>query len=111
MVDSLERPPVVVASKKDVAPGALPVRQSRDTAPTRATRSSNTNEESKQEEELPNFTRAYTGLQDDSSRIGGGSGLYFVEAQRVPQGNDEETIMVAEAHYIKTKWYQHSVYL
>jgi Leucine-rich repeat (LRR) protein len=114
MVGSLERRPVVLASRNDIAPGAFSVRSSPNTAMSRTFRSPNssydnarqfTTEESKQEDVVPNFEGGYIGAHD-SSRVGAESGLYTVEAQRVPDGNEEETMMVAEAEYVRTKWYQ-----
>ena len=97
----LERPPVVSASNQDVTPGAFLMAPSGDTSTSWSFRSAlnsydttreSTNEESKEE--------------DNASNMAAGSGLYTVEAQRVPDGNEEETMMVAEAEYVRTKWYQ-----
>ncbi|KAI2503178.1 hypothetical protein MHU86_11281 [Fragilaria crotonensis] len=103
MVDLLERPPAVSASNHKIAPGAFPVRSARNTATSRTFRSpimsydsprELTNEESKQEDGVPNSAAA-------------GIGLYAVEAQRVPDGNEDGTVMVAEAQYVRRmKWYQ-----
>ncbi|KAI2489096.1 hypothetical protein MHU86_25498 [Fragilaria crotonensis] len=102
MVDSMGRPPVVYASNDDVGPGAFPVRSARNTATSRTVRSpigsyasprEFTNEESKQEDGVPNSAAA-------------GIGVYTVEAQRVPDGNEDGTVLVAEAQYLRTKWYQ-----
>ncbi|KAI2501906.1 hypothetical protein MHU86_12527 [Fragilaria crotonensis] len=103
MVDSMGRPPVVYASNSDVGPGAFPVRSARNTATGRAVRSpirsydsprEFTNEESKQEDGVPNSAA-------------GGIGVYAVEAQRVPDGNEDGTVLVAEAQYVsRMKWYQ-----
>ncbi|KAI2505057.1 hypothetical protein MHU86_9413 [Fragilaria crotonensis] len=51
-------------------------------------------EESKQEDGVPNSAAA-------------GIGVYAVEAQRVPDGNEDGTVSVAEAQYVsRMKWYQ-----
>ena len=97
----LERPPVVSASNQHVTPGAFLMAPSGDTSTSWSFRSAlnsydttreSTNEESKEE--------------DNASNMAAGSGLYTVEAQRVPDGNEEETMMVAEAEFVRTKWYQ-----
>ncbi|KAI2494424.1 hypothetical protein MHU86_20107 [Fragilaria crotonensis] len=102
MVDSTGGPPVVYASNDGVGPGAFPVRSTRNTATRRMFRSpigsydstrEVTNEESKQEDGVPNSAAV-------------GSALYPVEAQRVPDGNEDGTMIVAEAQHLKTKWYQ-----
>jgi hypothetical protein len=115
MVDSLERPPVVfLASNHDIAPGSFPMRSTHNAAMSRTFRSpiishdttrQFTNEEFKLEDGVPNSAGAYTGAHD-SSRVATESSMYAVEAQRVPDGNEEATIMVAEAEYVRTKWYQ-----
>ncbi|KAI2496251.1 hypothetical protein MHU86_18255 [Fragilaria crotonensis] len=102
MVDSMGRPPVVYASNSDVGPGAFPVRSGRNTATRRTVRSpirsydsprEFTNEESKQDDGVRNSAVA-------------GIGVYAVEAQRVPDGSEDGTVLVAEAQYVRTKWYQ-----
>ncbi len=119
MVDVLERSPIVLASNHDISPGAFPVRSLRNTAMSRtfgsplishdATRQF-TNEESKQEDGVPNSAGgSYTGAHD-SSRVATENVMYTVEAQRVPDGHEEGTMMVAEAEYVRTKWYQRPVY-
>jgi hypothetical protein len=118
MVDSLERPPFVLESNHDNAPGAFPVREPRNTAINRTFMSpivshdpprQFTNEESKEEDNVPNSVGGHPGAYD-SSHVATESGLYTVEAQRVPDGHEEATIMVAEAEYVRTKWYQRPVY-
>ncbi|KAI2492109.1 hypothetical protein MHU86_22445 [Fragilaria crotonensis] len=103
MVDSMGRPPVAYArNSSDVGPGAFRVRSARNTATGRTVRSpigsyasprELTNEESKQEDGVPNSAAA-------------GMGVYSVEAQRVPDGNEDGAVLVAEAQYVRTKWYQ-----
>ena len=103
MVGSLERPPVSAVSNHDVVPGAFRVRSSRNRATSRTSSvpvglyvSSRgfANEESKQEEWLLDPAGADARAP--------GRNLHPVEAQLVP----EETMMVAEAHHVRTKWYQ-----
>ncbi|KAI2507625.1 hypothetical protein MHU86_6812 [Fragilaria crotonensis] len=114
-VDSLERLPDVFASYHDTAPGAFPVRSSHLPATSRTFGSPITlydtirrfsHEESTQKDGVAKSAGAYTGAHD-SSRVGAESGLYTVEYQRVPDGNEEETMMVAEAQYLRMTWYQH----
>ncbi|KAI2495397.1 hypothetical protein MHU86_19111 [Fragilaria crotonensis] len=103
MVDSMGRPPVVYASNDGVGPGAFPVVPSfRNTATSRIVRSpigsydsprEFIDEESDQGDGVPNSAAV-------------GSALYTVEAQRVPDGNEDGTVLVAEAQYVRTKWYQ-----
>jgi hypothetical protein len=115
MGDLLERPAVVYASNHDVAPGAFHVPSTGNTATSRTSRSPSsyesirelTHEESKQEEGLPNSPA--TGAHD-SSRPTAETGFYAVEAQRVPDGNDERKLMVAEAQYVRMKWYQRPLF-
>ena len=52
----------------------------------------------------------YTGAHD-SSRVATESGLYTVDAHRVPDGDEEATVMVAEAEYIRMKWYQRPCFI
>ena len=93
MVDSLGRPPIVFASSHDVAPGAFPVRSSRNNATDRTIRApmssygSTTADESKQEEDVPNSAGAHTSVHN-SSRMAAGSALYTVEAQLVAHRNE-----------------------
>jgi hypothetical protein len=112
MVDSLERPPITLASNQDIAPGAFSVRSSFNTGNSRTVRSAiishdttrQLSEESNHDDGVPNSAGGYTGAHD-SSCVATESGLYTVEAHRVPDGN-EETIVVAEAVYGRMKWYQ-----
>ncbi|KAI2512759.1 hypothetical protein MHU86_1547 [Fragilaria crotonensis] len=118
MVDSLEKPPVVSANYHDISPGAFPVRSSRNTATSRTFRSpvlphdstrQSTSEESKEEEGVTNSAGVYAGAYD-SSRVAAESGLFLVEAQRVPDGNEDGTMMVAETEYVRTKRYNRPLY-
>ncbi|KAI2505040.1 hypothetical protein MHU86_9396 [Fragilaria crotonensis] len=103
MVESMGRPPFVYASNSDVGPGAFPVRTARSTAASRTFRTPSgsydspkefATEESKQEDGVPNSAAA-------------GIDVYAVEAQRVPDGNEDGTVLVAEAQYVsRMKWYQ-----
>ena len=115
----LERAPpseAIPASSHHVTPGAYRVSSSRNTATSRAfmapmssydSTTELTSEESKQEEEVPNTAGAHTSGHNSSS-MAAGSGLYTVEALLVSHGNEEEmeTMMVAEAQYVRIKWYQ-----
>ncbi|KAI2505047.1 hypothetical protein MHU86_9403 [Fragilaria crotonensis] len=94
----------VFARNHDVAPGAFHVRSSRNTATSRTFRSpirpyvspgEFADEESKVDDEVP-------------SSVAAGSDLYTVEAQRVPDGNEDGTVMVVvEARFVsRMKWYQ-----
>lgn len=108
IIDSLESPPVVFADNYDIAPGAFPVLSPRNTArlPISSYQYTRelTNEESKQEELVPNSAAVYSGA-NDSSGMAADSAVYAVEAQRVPDGNEEGTRMVAESKYVRLKWY------
>jgi hypothetical protein len=97
----LEEPPVAFAINHDVTRGAFPMAPSGDTSTRWSFRSpiasydatrEFTNEESKEEENVSNMAAE--------------SALYTVEAERVPDGNEEETIMVAKAEYVRRKWNQ-----
>jgi hypothetical protein len=94
----LEGPSVVSAINQDITPGAFPMAPSGNTSTSRSPISSYdttrefTNEESKEE--------------GNASNMAADSGVYTVEAQLVLYGNKEETIMVAEAEFVRTKWYQ-----
>ena len=95
---SLERPPVVLTTNHDVAPGAYRVPASYDSTRDFA------DEESKVEEEgVPSSAGA------DASAIAE-SGFHFVEAQRVPDGGETETTMIVEAQHVTMKWYQRPMY-
>ena len=118
MENSLEKPRVVLANNHQVAPGAFPVPSSQDVATNRTSSipigsDDSTREfayeECKLEEGLSNPVDADTGGHD-SSRPTTESGLYTVEAERVPDGKEEGTILVAEAHYVSMKWYQRPLY-
>ena len=117
MTDSFGRPLVVFASSHDVAPGAFPVRSSHNIATNRTFRAptssygSTTADESKQEEEMPTSAEAHTNVHN-SSRMAARSALYTVEAQLVANRNEEEEekVMVAEAQYVRMKWYQRPFY-
>ncbi|KAI2505024.1 hypothetical protein MHU86_9380 [Fragilaria crotonensis] len=109
VIDSSERPPPVYASNREVTPGAFPVvpsshnPTSSQTLRSRPRRSSFgrelTNEESRQDDGVPNSAGAYAGW-NDSAREATESGLYTVEASLVSDGNDDETTIVAEAKSI-----------
>ncbi|KAI2505059.1 hypothetical protein MHU86_9415 [Fragilaria crotonensis] len=103
LVDSMGWSPVAYASNDGVGPGAFPVRSARNTVTSRTVRSpigsydspkEFATEESQQEDGVPNSAAA-------------GIGVYPVEAQRVPDGNEDGTVLVAEAQYVsRMKWYQ-----
>ncbi|KAI2489100.1 hypothetical protein MHU86_25502 [Fragilaria crotonensis] len=115
MMDSSERTPTDSASDHDVAPAAFPVEPtSRNTATSRIFRSpigshdspsELANEESKQEDGPPSSAGAHPNAHD-GSRVATESGLYAEEAQRVPDGNKDRTVAVAETQYLNLKWYQ-----
>ena len=98
VVDSSGRPPVVLASSHDIAPGAFPV-PSRNIATNRTIRapmSSSynsttelTSDESKQEDDVPNSAGAHTSVHN-SSRMAAESAFYTVEAQLVANRNEED---------------------
>jgi hypothetical protein len=96
----LERPPVVTASSNhDVTPGAYPVPSSRNISTSRPFRSPFSSYDS---------TRQFTNeesKQEGNVSMAAESG-FTAEAQRVPDGNEEETMMVVEAINVRTKWYQ-----
>ena len=63
-------------------------------------------DEFKQEEGVSNFARACTRGDSISSYMAAERGLYTVEAQLVPDGNEKEgMIMVAEVQGVTMKWY------
>ncbi|KAI2512116.1 hypothetical protein MHU86_2203 [Fragilaria crotonensis] len=112
---SLENPAVVSANNHDVVPGAYPVR---NTATSQASRPQSNgyaftrefpNVESMQEDGETDMVRACTGMHD-ISLVDAERGFYFVEATPVPDGNEEGTMMVAEAQYVRMKWYQRPAY-
>ena len=45
----------------------------------------------------------------DNNRVVSACGLYTVEAQQVPDGHEEGTIIVADAEYVRMKSYQRPV--
>ena len=113
MVDSSVTPPVVSARIPDVAPGAFSVSPpSRNTASSRSFRSPLSSYdtsrefadgESNQGAGVRNSAGAHI-PSHDSSRTAVERGLYTVEAQRVPDGNEEGTVMVPEAQYARMIW-------
>jgi hypothetical protein len=118
-VDAMEGPPGVSANNHDVAPGAYPVtpstgsntrtRQASSFAIGRYGSTIGFVDESKEEEGVPNFVGTTTSAHD-SNRTTGESGSHIVEAHPVPDTNEEETMVVAEAHHLTTKWYQRRFY-
>ena len=93
VADSVERLPVVLATNHDVAPGAYHV-------PSYDSTRDFADEESKlEEEEVPSSAGVDTRAIAESD-------LHVVEAQRVPDGGEEGTTMIAEAQYVRMKWYQ-----
>ena len=99
VADSLERPTNVPSRNHDVAPGAFPVAPpSRNTPSRRTFRSLLSSYVS---------TREFTNNSYTGSRT---SGLYAVEAQLVPDENEEGTMIVAEAKPLSMKWYQRPLF-
>jgi hypothetical protein len=90
MFDSLERPPAVFESNQTVAPGAFPTPSSLSMVTTQTLGP-------------PMSSYEREGLSTEDS-------LYTVEAERVPDGNEDGPMMVAEAHYVEVKWYQRPMY-
>ncbi|KAI2507894.1 hypothetical protein MHU86_6552 [Fragilaria crotonensis] len=66
-------------------------------------------DESKEEEEVPNYAGAPTNAHD-SNGITGERGLQIVEAQPVHDVDEEGSMIVAEAHHVTIKWYQRPFY-
>ncbi|KAI2505230.1 hypothetical protein MHU86_9226 [Fragilaria crotonensis] len=112
MVDSWD-----AKKNHDVSPGAIPLRSPRNPATSQASRSpissydsarESTNDESKQEDGVPDSAGAYPDAHD-SRRMAAGS-VYTVEALCVPDGNEDGAMMVAEAQHLTLKWYQRPLY-
>ncbi len=58
---------------------------------------------------MPNSAAGvFTGAHD-SNRVVSACGLNTVEAQQVPDGHEEGTIIVADAEYVRMKSYQRPV--
>jgi hypothetical protein len=100
----LKRHPVVSASNQDVTPGAFPVR-SRNTLTSRSFRSPVSSYVSTRE-----VIHDESKHEDDVSNTAAESCFYTVEAQEVKDGNEEETMIFAEAEYVRMKWFQRPVY-
>lgn len=99
MVDSCDTPPSVFVSNHEVAPGAFAVVSSSHNTATSRTSSYPTSSYVSTRE----FTNdSYTGSRP--------SGLYAVEAQLVPDENEEGTTIVAEAKPLSMKWYQRPLF-
>ncbi len=66
-------------------------------------------QDSKQEEEVPDSVGADTNAHD-SRRMTAESGLHTAKAQRVPERDEEEAMVIEESQSDGMKWYQRPLY-
>lgn len=114
MVDSVENRAVLVLTNHEVRPGAFAVEPSLNgaTAPTCHISSHESYgafsaEEFKEEEVVPNSAGADNSAHNNTRM---NDDVYAVEAHRVQDEEEETNVMIADAQYIRIKWYQRPLY-